>query len=157
MEWIEQLSTLVITAVILATIVFALIGVDKVYSGYKESKWQKEYGNKLQENTERAEWENMERLRDKVLLFEEVAKENGLENSIDQINRIISEVDYDTRYNSWKQIETKWNVFALSSMSGGLGSTEKAQGETNEDFDKYEEQKRQELRKKVNKAIEKGR
>lgn len=34
-------------------------------------------------------------------------------------------------------------------MSGGFGSTEKAQAEVNEDFNKYEEQRRKDLRIKL--------
>lgn len=34
-------------------------------------------------------------------------------------------------------------------MSGGFGSIDKAQAEVNEDFDKYEEQRRNELRRKL--------
>ena len=154
-----QLFTLAVFVIILATFLFAVIGVGTVYNEYKKSKWQKKYGSKqkeFEEKTERNEWTNMEKLRDKVLLFEEITKENGLENCINEINRIISEMDYDARYNAWKSSMDKWKVFAISSMYGGLGSSEKAQTEINEDFDEYEEQRKQELRKKLNK-ISKGR
>ena len=148
---------LAIFAIILATFIFALIGIESVYDKYKMSKWQKEYGNKLQEDTERNRWRNMERLSDRVFLLEEIIKENGIQNSMDKIDKIISEVDYDARYNAWKKNNAKWGVFALSSMSGGFGSTEKAQAEIDEDFDEYEERKRQELRGKLNKAFKKDR
>ena len=134
---------LAIFAIILATFIFALIGIESVYDKYKMSKWQREYGDKLEEDTERNRWRNMERLSDRIFLLEEIIKESGIENSMDKIDNIISEVDYDARYNAWKKNDAKWGVFALSSMSGGLGSTEKAQAETNEDFDKYEDQRKQ--------------
>ncbi len=156
MEWLELLLQMALTAIVLVTIVFALIGINKVYKEYKESKWEKKYGNKLNEDTERAQWENEERLNDRVFLLEEIIKEHGIENSIDKIKRIISEVDYDARYGTWKKIDSKWRVFALSSMSGGFGSSKKAQNKVNEDFGKYEEQRKQELIKKLKKAIEKA-
>lgn len=152
MEWAELLSGLlvfVISCVALAILVFALIGIQKVFDEYKESKWQRKYGKKLKEESERNQWENMERLRDRVLLLEEIVKENGIEKSAAKIDEIISGLDYDARYNVWKKNEDKWQVFALSSMSGGFGSTEKAQAEVNEDFNKYEEQRRKELRRKL--------
>ena len=151
-----QLFTLAVFAIILATFLFAVIGVGAVYNEYKKSKWQKKYGSKqkeFDEKSERNEWINMEKLRDKILLFEEIAKENGLENCISGINRIISDVDYYARYNAWKKNMDNWEVYALSSMSGGFGSSEEAQNEINEDFDEYEEQRKQELSKKLNKLI----
>lgn len=152
MEWLELLSILAISAIILAAIVFALIGIGKVYSDYKESKWQKEYGDKLKQDTERNRWENMELLRDRTFLLEEVIRDNCIESNIDRIDRIISEVDYDARYNTWKRNEAKWKVSALSSMAGGFGSSKKAQADLDEDFDEYEEQRRQELRMKLGPA-----
>ena len=157
MEWAAQLLVLAIAGIVLATIVFALIGISKVYGDYKDSKWQKQHDNKLEEETERAQWENMERLSDRAFLLEEIIKEHGIANSIDKIERIISEVDYDERYGTWKKIDSKWTVFALSSMSGGFGSTENAQAKVNEHFKEYEDQKKQQLREKLSKAIEKDR
>jgi hypothetical protein len=150
--WIELLSSVVGLALFclgLTLFVFALVGIQKVFDDYKESKWQRKYGKKLKEESERNQWENMERLRDRVLLLEETVKENGIEKSAAKIDEIISGLDYDVRYNVWKKNEDKWRVFALSSMSGGFGSTEKAQAEVNEDFNKYEEQRRKELRRKL--------
>lgn len=150
--WIELLSSVVGFALFclgLTLFVFALIGIQKVFYEYKESKWQRKYGKKLKEESERNQWENMERLRDRVLLLEEIVKESGIEKSAAKIDEIISGLDYDARYNVWKKNEDKWQVFALSSMSGGFGSTEKAQAEVNEDFNKYEEQRRKELRRKL--------
>jgi len=152
MEWVEQLLLMALTVIILATIVFALIGIHSVYSEYRKAKWQREYGDKMEDDTERNKWRSMERLSDKVFLLEEIIKEHGIENSIDTIDRIISEVDYDERYGTWKKIDSKWTIFALSSMSGGFGSTEKAQAEANEDFNEYEGQKKQQLREKLNNA-----
>ncbi len=152
MEWAELLSELlvfVISCVALATFVFACIGINTVYNNYKDSKWQKEYGDKFKEETERNRWENMERLRDKAFLLEETIKANGIENAIDKIDMIISDVNYDARYNDYRKNEAKWNVFALSSMSGGFGSSEKAQADIQEDFEEYEEQRKLELRGKL--------
>jgi len=129
--------------------VFALIGIGKVYSDYKESKWQKQYGDKLEKDTERNRWENMELLRDRTFLLEEVIRDNSIESNIDRIDRIISEVDYDARYNACNKNEAKWNFYAVSM----IGSSEKAQAEVVEDFERYEEQRKQELRDKLNKTI----
>jgi hypothetical protein len=152
MEWIEQLLLMAFAVIILATIVFALIGIHSVYSRHKEAKWQRKYGDKLEKDTERNMWKSMERLSDRVFLLEEIIKKHSIENGIDIIDRIISEVDYDERYGTWKKTDSKWTVYALSSMSGGLGSTDKAQAEVNEDFNEYELQKKRQLKEKLNKA-----
>ena len=97
MEWLDFLSTLILFVffwVGVTLFVFALIGINKVYSDYKDSKWQKQYGDKLKEDTKRNEWENIERLRDKTFLLEETIKANGLENAIDKIDIIVSELNY---------------------------------------------------------------
>ncbi len=152
MEWAELLSGIlvfVILCVALAIFVFACIGIIMVYSNYKDSKWQKEYGNKLKEETERNEWGDMERLTDKAFLLEETIKANGLANTIDKIDIIISDVNYDARYNDYRKNEAKWKVFALSSMAGGFGSSENAKTDIQEDFEKYEKRRKQELREKL--------
>ncbi len=156
MEWAEFLSGLlvfVISCVALAILVFACIGINMVYRNYKDSKWQKEYGNKLKEETERNKWEDRESLRDKVFLLEETIKANGLENTIDKIDIIISDWNYDARYNDYRKNEAKWNVFAITMM----GTSEKAQTDVQEDFEKYEKHRKQELREKLDGIIEKGR
>jgi hypothetical protein len=61
-------------------------------------------------------------------------------------------VDYDERYDTWKEIDSKWGGYALSSMFGGFGATEKAQADVNEDFEKYAVQKKQQLKEKLKKA-----
>ena len=156
MEWAELLSELlvfVISCVGLVILVFACIGINTVYRNYKDSKWQKEYGDKLKEDTKHNQWENMEQLRDKVFLLEELIKKNGIESNLDGIDRIISDVNYGTRYNDYKKIETKWNVFAITMM----GTSEKAQTNIQEDFEKYEKQRKQELWEKLDGIIKKGR
>lgn len=160
MGWAELLSELlvfVISCVALVILVFACIGINTVYRNYKDSKWRKEYGAKLGEETARNEWENMERLRDKTFLLEETIKANGLENTIDKIDMIISDANYNARYNDYRKNEAKWKVFALSSMAGGFGSSEKTQTNIQEDFEKYEKQRKQELREKLDGIIKKGR
>jgi len=160
MEWAELLSGLlvfVISCVALVILVFACIGINMVYSNYKDSKWQKKHGDKLKEETERNEWEGMERLRDKAFLLEETIKANGLANTIDKIDIIISDVNYDAKYNDYRRNEAKWKVFALSSMAGGFGSSEKAQTDIQENFEKYEKRRKQELREKLDGIIEKDR
>ena len=156
-ELIPNLMPFTLFLVGLVLFVFALIGIHSVYREYKESKWQKEYGDKLEQETEHNRWRNTERLSDRAFLLEEIVKKHGNENSIDKIDKIISEVDYDERYETWKKVYSKWTFFTLSSMSGGLGSSEKAQAEVNEDFNEYEEKKKRQLREKLNKAIERNR
>lgn len=102
MGWIEFLTVVVGFALLclgLTIFVFALIGIQKVFDDYKESKLQREYGKKLKEETKRNQWENMERLRDRVLLLEEIVKLNGIEKSVAKVDEIISGLDYDARYN----------------------------------------------------------
>lgn len=99
---IEFLSVVVVFALFflgLTIFVFALIGIQKVFADYKESKWQREYGKELKEETKRNQWENMERLRDRVLLLEEIVKLNTIEKSVAKVDEIISGLDYDARYN----------------------------------------------------------
>ena len=157
MGLIEFLSILILFTLVcvgVALFIFALIGIHKVYSDCKKSKWEKEYGAKLAEDTERNEWENIERLRDRNFLLEEVIKKNGTESHIDKINMLISELNYDSRYIDYKKHENKWKVFALSSMVGGFGSSEKAQTETQEGFERYDKQRKRELREKFERMIE---
>jgi len=156
-EFLSTLVPLTLFCVGVALFIFALIGIHKVYSDYKKSKWQKEYGTKLKEDTKRNQWENMERLRDKVFLLEELIKENGTESNIDRIDKIISDVNYDTRYSNSQRNESKWMVHAVSSMSGGFGSSEKAQADIQDDFEQYEKKREQELREKLDEMIKKGR
>lgn len=157
MGLIELLSILTLFTLVcvgVALFIFALIGIHKVYSDYQKSKWEKEYGAKLAKDTKRNEWEHIERLRDRNFLLEEVIKKNGTENHVDKINMLISEVNYDSRYNDYKKNEAKWKAFALSSMVGGFGSSEKAQTETQEDFEKYDKQRKRELRERFEKMID---
>ena len=67
---------------------------------------------------------------------------------------LISEVNYDSRYNDQKKYEAKWKVLALSSMVGGFGSSEKAQNETQEGFERYDKKRKRELREKFENMIE---
>jgi len=153
--WIEfssMVMTFVLVGLFLTIFVLALIGVQKICDDRKELKWQREYGKKLQEETERNQWTNMERLRDTIFLLEELIKDKGIQSSMHSIDRIISQVDYDARYNAWKKNEAKWELLALSSMAGGFGSTEKTQVDINENFVKYEEQRKRELRGKLNRG-----
>jgi len=155
MEWAELLSGLlvfVISCVALAIFAFACIGINTVYRNNKDSKWQKEYGNKLKEETERNEWENRESLRDKAFLLEETIKANGLENTIDKIDIIVSDWNYDARYNDYRENEAKWNVYAITMM----GTSEKAKIDVQEDFKRYENHRKQKLRGKLDGIIEKG-
>ena len=153
-EFLSILTLFTLVCVGVALFIFALIGIHKVYSDYRKSKWEKEYGAKLAEDTKRNEWENIERLRDRNFLLEEVIKKNGTESNVDKINMLICEVNYDSRYNDYKKYEAKWKVFALSSMVGGFGSSEKAQTETQEDFERYDKQRKRELREKFERMID---
>lgn len=153
-EFLSILTLFTLVCVGVALFIFALIGIHKVYSDYRKSKWEKKYGTKLAEDTKRNEWENIERLRDKNFLLEKVIKQNGTENHVDKINMLISEVNYDYRYNDYKKKEAKWKIFALSSMVGGFGSSEKAQTETQEDFERYDKQRKRELREKFERMID---
>ena len=111
MEYVQLLLGLFICAIVLAAVVFALIGIQKVYSDYKESKWEKKYGAKLKEDTKHNEWESMERLRDKVFMLEQAIKETDAGINIERIDMIMADVDYDTRYNDYRKNEAKWKVF----------------------------------------------
>jgi hypothetical protein len=102
-EFLSILTIFTLVCVGVALFIFALIGIHKVYSDRKKSKWEKEYGAKLDEDTERNEWENIERLRDRNFLLEEIIKKNGTESHIDKINMLISELNYDSRYNDYKK------------------------------------------------------
>ncbi|MHC4113519.1 MAG: hypothetical protein ACYSWZ_09465 [Planctomycetota bacterium] len=153
MDWLEVLSIWVKLMVIMITILFALIGIGSVYGDYRESKrkekWQKKYGDKQAKIIEKirlTEWEKIEQLRDKLFLFEEVTKDNGFESSIDKINRIISEVNYEARYNSWKIYE------GIRTRVCTLGLSEKQVADRSEYCKRYEEQIRQELRMKLRPA-----
>ena len=157
MEYVQLLLELFIYAIVLATVVFALIGIQKVYSGYKESKWEKKYGTKLKEDAKRNKWESMERLRDKVFMLEQAIKETDAGINIERIDMIMADVDYDTRYNDYRKNEAKWETYSLSSMVGGFGTSSKAQADLDKDFEKYEIQRKQELREKLKKVIEKDR
>lgn len=152
MEWLEVLLLWVKLMAIFTTIVFALIGIGKVYGEYRESRWQEKYrvqNNEMREKIERTGWEEVERLKDRLFLFEEFTKENGLESSIDKINRIISEINYDDRHNTWKKNKARWVMFPRLPLECIFRSNPKIQSEFEEAFRKYEEQRKQELRMKL--------
>ena len=140
MEWAELLSGLLFVVLFygaLATLVFAVIGINTVYSNYKDSKWEKEHGSKwakLEDENKRNEWEDMERLKDKIFLLEETVKACGLEKISDEIDVIMSNENYDALYDDYRKNETKYNIIALSSMAGGFGSSEKAQADVLKDL-----------------------
>lgn len=160
MGLIESLLTLIDFLIVFvpvcigfAILVFAVIGIDAVYRNYKARKWQQQYGHKLDEETIRNRWEQQARLSDRVFLLEEAIRRNGIESSMDPIDKVLAEVDYDARYNAWMKVDGKCTVYTISSMSGGFGSSEEAQADINKDFDSYEEQIKQELREQLNKTF----
>ena len=161
MELVELLSLLLmlfLSCVVLAVFIFSCIGIHAVYSKYKDSKWEKEYGprwKKLEEENDRNEWEEIERLRDKIFLFEEALEAKGFENIIEKIVMVISNVNYNERFDDYKKNENLWKIVALSSMSGGFGASEKAQHSVDEGFEKYEKQRKKNLQEQFSLLIEK--
>ena len=130
MNLLEQVLINTLVALILAMVVFALIGILIIYRGRKKPKLQKKDGNRSKGDAKRTQWKSMEQLKDRVFLLEEIIQEHGIEKNIDRVNRIISEVDYDMQYNALKKIDSTG---------------------TNKDFDKLVEQKEQQLREKLKK------
>jgi len=86
------------------------------YREHKHSKWEEKYGKRLQEETEKNNWLNSQKMEDLIEIYENFLKENGYNAVLEKARKDISNLDYDEK---WKEHGTQ-KTLSLLSMSGCL-------------------------------------
>ena len=121
--------------------VFAGIGITYIYREYKNKKWEKEYGSKLEikkRENERQVWIENKKSEDKLALLENYLKTNGLGNVVEENDSKIASKDYISEYKKWRKDMKNFKALTLLSMSGCLPERIRTFGDYKEDIKKCE-------------------